>query len=122
MAGDLIMHSGTDNKSYTELKQLANDALTYTGKSFVWQYSVNQYDFVTAAQMNEIISAVNTAYSGVNTGCSTDDSTYNSSNLGYESGYYSANSSDLITNNSAKDTVCTSNLSAKNSVNYISVT
>lgn len=122
MADDLIMYTDTDNRSYTELKQLAIDALTITSQSFTWNYTVAQNDMITAAQMNEIINAVDKAYDATNTGCSSNDSGYNSSNLNYESGYYSANSSDLTSNNSTNDTVCSSNLSAKHSTNYLTVT
>lgn len=85
MSADYVEYDGTNGKSYKELKQAAIDALTKTGVSFVWKYEASKGDIVTANQLNEIRSALDSAYDALNTGCNSKDTGYCGSNYGYTS-------------------------------------
>lgn len=65
---------------YSAAKAAAISALTETGKSFSWtQVVVQGVTDITVAQIEEIQNAIDLAYDAINTGCSSNCSTHNSS-------------------------------------------
>lgn len=122
MSEDYIKYEDTNSKSYTELKQMAANALTTTGAAFVWSYVVAQDDVITASQMQEIVNAVDVAYDALNLGCTTHYSGRQSSNYGYGAQNSSVNTSYLNSvNTTVQSSQHTSNLTAQNAAKNVTV-
>lgn len=120
---DYVQYEGTNGKSYKELRAAAEEVLAYTGAKFTWSGTVEQGSIVTAAQMNEIKAAVDTAYNATNTGCNSNNSSVDLSDYWYGASNSSVNSSQNSSDNTSnQSSQCASNLSALNANYCLSVT
>ena len=63
--GNPIKYTGTDETSYSELKNKATSALSKVGKTFSWSSSVGSGYIIKAAHFTELMEAFSTAYNGV---------------------------------------------------------
>lgn len=112
---DKVKYTDTNGKSYTELKQKATDALTLTSSTFSWSQTVSVGTKCRSAQINEIMSALSTAYDNVYLGCTNNYTSMKSSLYGYGScshscsANYSSDNTSNYTSHQSNYISCTSN-------------
>ena len=112
---DKLNYTDTNGKSYTELKQKAIAALTTTSSSFTWNEIVNVGTKYKSSQINEIMSALDTAYDNVYLGCTNNYTSMKSSLYGYGScsytcsANYSSDHTGNYTSHQSNYTSCSSN-------------
>lgn len=124
---DKILFNGntTTNLGYSQIKKAAQEVLTLTGTSFTWNQSVGQGSVITSDQVNEIVRAVDAAYSNMNTGCNAVNAAENISYCNHESSgdssYCPSNKSSVKSNHnssintSENSTYCSGRNSSVNS-------
>lgn len=113
----ILRYQGTDGKSYTEMKEKANRALTTVGRSWSWKSNVYAGSPALASHMEEIMTAIDYAYDGVASGCNSR----NSSDDGDRWSDYSDNSSRRSSNYSTNDSYSPASY-GRNSSYYSGVT
>lgn len=123
-AGTLVQYSGTNGISYKEVREKVDAALTKVGKTFEWHTEEpQQFDLITAQQIQDLIDAADVAYTAYANNCSSKYGSNRSANDGYGSGNSSVYSSYLSTVYSGVNSgYCGSNLSAKHASKNVTVT
>lgn len=122
---DKILFDGntTTNLGYRQIKKAAQEALDLTSTSFTWEQYVGQGSVITADHINEIIDAINAAYSNMSTGCNAVNAAENESYCNHEasgdSAFCSSNKASVKGNHNSS--VCNSACSSANSGKNTSV-
>ena len=122
-AGTLVQYSGTNGISYREVRDKVNAALSKVGKTFEWHTSEpQQFDLITAQQIQDLIDAADTAYVAYANNCSSKNGANRTANDGYSAGNSSVYTSNLSTVYSGVNSgYCSSNLSALYSTKNVTV-